>query len=1145
VGSEQEGKLDRVEFVQDGPGTVPDVDAAVPPGWSGGAVRPVHDAAVAVLLVDTRQGLVTYANPAALALSGDRAHLPEEAAAWTKAARLVLPGGGHRGRPSRAAVDPVAVVAAGGTVPGMRIEIADDDGRLLPYWVTGSQLLTASGVAGTRAIVALFPVHALDDGREGRLARAPRLPYPAASGEDGVLAGADGAAVARADAAALIAVADEARREGTRTAPEAGVAAAKIDELTARALVASSVSFTISDPRRPDDPLVWVNPAFELMTGYAASEIVGRNCRFLQGPGTDRDGVRRLRESLERGEAVHAELLNYRKDGTPFWNSFTISPVVDGDNHLTHFVGVQTDITARVIAGMEYERLLTAEREARALAEQAKSRLDVMVDVGALLSGTLDGDEAMRRLAGALVPRFADYCIVDLVDRGDETSAGEPTGPVDPPADPLEAAAEMLRRGRRVAAVHRDEELGALLAQLPPDPAGASGLGLGARALATSEPLLLTDLGEEERIAWAGDDPELAALSRRLASHAVIVAPMRARGRVVGALTLGQAESSGRAFDEADFGLSRTLAARAALAVDNAMLFEAESNQRRRADALAAAGTALAASGLHSSDAVTVLLDHVVPAMGPCALVHADEKSSPALRGGDTTPGLRLVTSRATDPDLGVRAGGLFGPDALTAWTPGPGQAWSSGMPQIVAVDDGMVGQLVSVPLTVRGTTFGTLTVVRPGGAAFTGDEIRYLAELARRAALTLDNARLYESERLVALELQRSLLPVRLPRIAELDVAGRYLAGAAGTEVGGDWYDVIPLPHGRVAVAVGDVMGRGVHAAAVMGQMRAALRSYAVEGLDAPELLAHLAAFAQVLEGDHLVTCLVGIHDAASGTVTFASAGHPPPLRLSADGDVGYVDVAPGLPLGVPSALERGTDEGPAYPETSVNLPPGSTLLLFTDGLVEDRDVPVASGMKRLADAFAGRPPATAEEACSEALRTMGRDASHDDDTAVLALRATSLADGNGPGLGLPREADPLEVSRVELQANPHAPAAARRAVTARLTQAGLADLVDTATLLVSEIVTNALRHGGGPEEVIVEIDPASVSIGVRDSSPQPPQEDSAHGPGAVRVVGGGLAENGRGLLLVDMLADSWGWRPELAGKLVWFRLELGSVAG
>jgi GAF domain-containing protein len=382
--------------------------------------------------------------------------------------------------------------------------------------------------------------------------------------------------------------------------------------------------------------------------------------------------------------------------------------------------------------------------------------------------------------------------------------------------------------GRRVAAVHRDPELGALLAELPPDPAGQTGLGLSVRALATAEAVMLTDLSEQERVAWAGGDPALVELSRALASRCVIVAPMRARGRVIGAFTLAQTESSGRSFDEADLGLARTLAARAGLAVDNTMLFEAESSQRRRADALAAAGTALAASGLHSTDAVTVLLDHVVPAVGAMALVHADERASPSLHGGEMSPGLRLVASRAADPGLDARAASLLGQGPLPENTPGPGQAWTTGTPQLVPVDDALLAapeiadlpgaelsdlvgaQFVAVPLTVRGRTFGALTIVRPQGPAFTGDEIRYLAELARRAALTLDNARLYESERLVALELQRSLLPARLPRIAELDVAGRYLAGAAGAEVGGDWYDVIPLPGGRVAVAVGDVMGAG-----------------------------------------------------------------------------------------------------------------------------------------------------------------------------------------------------------------------------------------------------------------------------------------------------------------------------------------------
>jgi anti-sigma regulatory factor (Ser/Thr protein kinase) len=167
-----------------------------------------------------------------------------------------------------------------------------------------------------------------------------------------------------------------------------------------------------------------------------------------------------------------------------------------------------------------------------------------------------------------------------------------------------------------------------------------------------------------------------------------------------------------------------------------------------------------------------------------------------------------------------------------------------------------------------------------------------------------------------------------------------------------------------------------------------------------------------------------------------------------------------------------------------------------------------------------------------------MGRDTSHDDDTAVLALRATDLSDGADGVLGLPGTAEPVQVVRVDLPTNPHAASMARRTVTAALTAAGLQEYVDTAALLASELVTNALRHGGGPEELLVEIDPGGVSVAVRDSSPQPPREDQFDGPGAVRVVEGGLAENGRGLLLVAMLADSWGWRPEAGGKLVWFRL-------
>ena len=223
----------------------------------------------------------------------------------------------------------------------------------------------------------------------------------------------------------------------------------------------------------------------------------------------------------------------------------------------------------------------------------------------------------MRRLAAAVVPALADYCAVDLQSSPDAA--------------------------RRSAAVHRDPELGALVARLGPRAPGTPGSAVAQEALRTGEPVHLSDLGDADYVAWAEGDEQLLEAARRLRTRALVVAPLRARGRVLGALTLGLAES-GRAFDAEDLGLARTLAARAALAVDNALLFEAESSQRRRADALAAAGTALAASGLASGEAVAVLLERVVPALGPVAFVHTDERSSPPC--APPTPGPDCSSSR-------------------------------------------------------------------------------------------------------------------------------------------------------------------------------------------------------------------------------------------------------------------------------------------------------------------------------------------------------------------------------------------------------------------------------------------------------------------------------------------------------------------
>jgi serine phosphatase RsbU (regulator of sigma subunit)/anti-sigma regulatory factor (Ser/Thr protein kinase) len=437
----------------------------------------------------------------------------------------------------------------------------------------------------------------------------------------------------------------------------------------------------------------------------------------------------------------------------------------------------------------------------------------------------------------------------------------------------------------------------------------------------------------------------------------------------------------------------------------------------------------------------------------------------------------------------------------------------------------------VSVPLTARGVTSGALTVCRHDGRSFAPEEVEFVTELGRRGALALENARLYEAQRVVALELQRSLLPDRLPTLPHLDVAGRYLAGAAGTEVGGDWYDVVPLPDRRALLAVGDVMGRGVRAAAVMGQMRSALRSYALEGQAPARVLDRLAAFTDVLEGEHLITCVVGLYDPEAQTLTLASAGHPAPVVIAADGVATLVDIDPGLPLGVPD-LSGSRSSG--YRSTVVRLTPGAEVVLYTDGLVEDRGVPVGEGMEQLQRGLGEGVRGTADDLCDLALRVMGRLDSHDDDTAVLALRVPVAAEGTP-------DADADDLLRVTMHdEGPASAASARRVVEQVLVERSLTGLVDSATLLVSELVTNALRYAGGPRELTVHIDPAGIVVSVSDTSPVPPlQRDRWDSLGEL------LPENGRGLLLVSAIADDWGWDAEGGGKRVWFRLRARSEGG
>ena len=316
---------------------------------------------------------------------------------------------------------------------------------------------------------------------------------------------------------------------------------------------------------------------------------------------------------------------------------------------------------------------------------------------------------------------------------------------------------------------------------------------------------------------------------------------------------------------------------------------------------------------------------------------------------------------------------------AAAALSLGVARAIEAGRPFQARLAEGNDAAL-TVPLRARGHQVGAVTVARRGGAPWRPPDLEHLTDLARRFALALDNASRYEAERDVAATLQRSLLPAELPTLPGLDLAARYQPGGQGTSVGGDWYDAFPLPDGRLALAIGDVMGRGVRAAAIMGQLRAALRGYALEGLPPAELLTRLDAFVEASGEPHLSTCLYATYHPVSCRLSIAAAGHLPPLVVAPDGTSGHLALPVGLPLGV------GAVDDITYADHELVLPPGSLLLLYTDGLIETREQSVDAGMRAM-EAATGRRFASADAACEHILTTMGTPAQHDDDITILAV--------------------------------------------------------------------------------------------------------------------------------------------------------------
>jgi serine phosphatase RsbU (regulator of sigma subunit)/anti-sigma regulatory factor (Ser/Thr protein kinase) len=386
-------------------------------------------------------------------------------------------------------------------------------------------------------------------------------------------------------------------------------------------------------------------------------------------------------------------------------------------------------------------------------------------------------------------------------------------------------------------------------------------------------------------------------------------------------------------------------------------------------------------------------------------------------------------------------------------------------------------GRLIAPLIDRDEHAFGRIELSGKREGEFTEDDESILEQLAHMASVAIENARLYQHERGIALELQSNLLPDRLPEIPGVAANYRYDAGGAG-EVGGDWFEVIPLSGGRVGMAIGDVVGRGLPAAKMMAHLRPALRAYALEGEPPGQVAQHMAHFVRTLDRDQMSTCVYAVLDPATGELRCANAGHPPPLVLTGDGRADFLTSTPGLPLGVTTDYE--------YREVRTTLAPGSTLLLYTDGLVEKRDEPLDAGLERLREVAASEPVDSVEELCDRVRDALVRQAPRDD-VALLAVRM------------LAPESGPLEL---ELTAEPGALAELRRRLDVWLPQsgAGAEDAYDI-VLATCEAAANAVEHAYGPGEakfhVTVRAEDEEVTIEVRDRGAWRDQRDPRRGRG------------------------------------------------
>jgi PAS domain S-box-containing protein len=532
------------------------------------------------------------------------------------------------------------------------------------------------------------------------------------------------------------------------------------------------------------------------------------------------------------------------------------------------------------------------------------------------------------------------------------------------------------------------------------------------------------------------------------------------------------------------------------------------------------------------------LAEAAVPRLADCVLVDLLE---PVLHGEEPTPGpvgskpvlLRagMHSIREGTPESIVRRGepvdllpslpgGQFLVDGKAFLTPrlDPDSAWVVEDPsRAEKIREFGLHSVMVVPLRARGNPLGVASFVRSRHPdPFEEDDLLLAEELVARAAVSVDNARRYAREHAAALALQRSLLPHALTGGSALEVASRYLPTDVQGGVGGDWFDVIPLSGARVALVVGDVVGHGINAAVTMGRLRTAVHTLADMDLPPEELLAHLDDLVIRLaeeedQNDEAIatavlgaTCLYAVYDPVTRRCTMARAGHPPPAIAVPGGSVTFPDLPAGPPLGL-GALP--------FESAELELPEGSLIALYTDGLIETCDQDIDVGLTRLSTVLP-KPGLVLEDLCTmvvDALLT----GPQTDDVALLLARTRAL--------------NPNQVASWDLPTDPAIVASARSLTVRQLTEWGLEELEMTTELVVSELVTNAIRHATGPIRLRL-IRQDVLICEVSDTSNTSPRLRHART----------TDEGGRGLFLVAQMTRRWGTRYIAAGKLIWAEQDL-----